>query len=146
MEAYLKPSFVEKTLIVNEEGELLDEKVNKHTYIANSKEEFWLMYSSMILVLKQSSDVKIKLFAYLLEKYGNGAEFAMNLSLKKKIAIEVGCKHRSLDLAFTTLIKEYIVVKIDTRLYKINPRHVFQGSTNERLSSLKAVLTICTNC
>lgn len=101
------------------------------------KEEFWLMFEGMIDILKKSSDVKIKLYASLLERYSKGQEFGMNKFFKETISLETGCKPRSLDLAFTNLIKENIVVKLGKSVYKINPLYVFQGSVLKRNESRK---------
>ena len=130
-----------------ETGELLDVTINRTTYLANTSEEFFLMYSSMVLILKGSTDVRMKLFASLLERYSKGQEFSMSKAFKEIMANECGCKPRSFDLAFTNLIKDHIIVKLGPSLYKINPRHVFQGSSSERNKSLKAVLELsCKDC
>lgn len=146
--SFLKTASTQTNTIVDSDtGEILDVTTNKTTYIANSKEEFYLMYSSMVLILKGSSDVKMKLFAALLERYSKGQEFSMSKSLKEIIAKETDCKPRSLDSAFTTLIRKNVVVKINTQLYKINPRHVFQGSSSNRNDALKAILELgCKDC
>jgi len=146
--SFLKTGAVNITETVDSDtGELLDVTINKTTYLANTKEEFYLMYSSMVLILKNSTDVKMKLFAGLLERYSSGQEFSMNKSLKLLIANECGCSPRSFDTAFTYLLEENIVVKIDSRLYRINPRHVFQGSTSDRNAELQAILTLhCKTC
>lgn len=129
-------------------GEVLDVTINKSTYIANSKEEFYLMYSSMVLILKSSSDVRMKLFASLLERYSQGQEFSMSKGLKDLIANETGCKSRSLDTAFTKLLDDNVIFKLpNTRLYKINPRHIFQGSSSNRNNALKAIIELgCKDC
>lgn len=146
--SYLKIGQRRRTEYVDSNtGEMLDVVNNNSTYLANTKEEFYLMYSSMVLILKGSSDVRMKLFASLLERYSKGQEFSMSKSLKIIIAKETGCKPRSFDSAFTYLLKENIILRIDTQLYKINPRHVFQGSSSERNHQLKAVLELyCKNC
>lgn len=133
--------------IDTQSGEIIDSITNRTTYLANTKEEFYLMYSSMVLILKGSSDVRMKLFAALLERYSKGQEFSMSKALKIIIAKETGCKPRSFDTAFTYLVKENIVVRIESQLYKINPRHVFQGSSSDRNSQLKAILELgCKDC
>ena len=146
--SFLKTGKEESTVYVDtESGEIVGGENNKTYYLANTKEEFWLMYSSMVLILKGSSDVKMKLFAALLERYSRGQEFSMSKSLKIIIAKETGCKPRSFDTAFSYLVKENIIVKIGAQLYKVNPRHVFQGSSSERNSQLKAVLELhCKEC
>lgn len=146
--SFLKESGTHTTDIIDiSSGEIVETIFNKTTYLANTKEEFYLMYSSMVLILKGSTDVKMKLFAALLERYSKGQEFSMSKSLKLIIAQETNCKPRSFDTAFSHLIKDNIVVKISSQLYRINPRHVFQGSSNERNNQLKAILELyCTDC
>lgn len=135
------------TIIDRETGEILDILSNKTTYLANTKEQFYLMYSSMVLIMKKSYDVRIKLFASLLERYSQGQEFSMSKSLKDVIARETYCKPRSLDSAFTYLVKNNIIVRIAPMLYRVNPRHVFQGSSSERNAELKAIIELgCKDC
>lgn len=146
--SFLKKGYTETKVVVDSDsGEIVDVFVNSSTYLANTKEEFYLMYSSMVLVLKGSSDVKMKLFAALLERYSQGQEFSMTKALKEVIATETGCKARSLDTAFTDLVRKNVIVKIGTQLYKVNPRHVFKGSTTSRNQALKAIIELgCREC
>lgn len=135
------------TIIDRETGEILSQTTNKDKYLAGSKEEFYLMYSSMVIILKSSSDVRMKLFASLLERYSKGVEFGMSADLKKIIASETGCSPRSLDSAMTDLVEKNIIVKLGRSLYRINPRHIFQGSSDNRNRELLAVIELhCPNC
>jgi len=112
-----------------------------------SEEEFYLMYSSMVLILKGSTDVRMKLFASLLERYSEGQEFSMSKGLKDLIAVECKCSPRSFDTAFSSLVKDNIIVRLNRGVYKVNPRHVFKGSRNKRNDSLKAIIQLgCKNC
>lgn len=96
---------------------------------------------------KRNSINPKELFASLLERYSSGQEFAMNGALKVLIASETGCNPRSFDNAFTFLVRENIIVRLNTQLYKINPRHIFKGSSDKRNSQLKAVLELhCKDC
>lgn len=146
--SYLKSSGTHTTEIVDvNTGEVIETITNKTTYLANTTEEFFLMYSSFVLVLKGSTDIRIKLFAYLIGKYSTGQPFQMGSGMKELIAEEFNCKPRSLDLAFTTLLKENIIIRLKPRLYRINPRHVFKGSTSDRNKELKSVIELyCKNC
>ena len=146
--SFLKTGNTHVTEIVDTTtGELVDVIYNKNTYLANTKEEFYLMYSSMVLILKGSTDVRMKLFAALLERYSQGQEFSMSKGLKEIMAQECNCQPRSFDKAFTSLIKENIVVKIGPSLYRINPRHVFRGSSTSRNEALKAIIELgCKDC
>lgn len=148
MKKHLKTTFTNSTITVDSEtGEVIDYDVNETKILAGSKEEFWIIYSSMILIMKKSKDVKMKLLASLFERYSKGQEFSLNASFKQIIADEVGCSARSLDNAFTELVREQIIVKLHKQLYRINPRHVFQGSSSERNKQLKVVLELyCETC
>ena len=130
-----------------ETGEVVETLINKTSYIANSAEEFFLMYASMVLILKGSTDVRMKLFAALLERYSKGQEFSLSKSLKEILAKETNCSPRSFDSSITSLVNDNIIVRIDHSLYRVNPRHVFQGSTSERNNKLKALIELgCKDC
>lgn len=145
--AYLKVGRSVITQTKDSNDVVTSRDINESNYLANSREEFYLMYSSMVLILKSSTDVKMKLFAALLERYAQGQEFSMNKSLKALIAEETKCSARSLDSSFTFLVKHNYVVKLNSQLYRINPRHVFQGSSSERNKQLVAVLKLhCPTC
>lgn len=148
MKKHLKTAFRATTAVIDSDsGEILDYEINNTKILAGSKEEFWLVYSSMILIMKQSKDVKIKLLASLFERYSKGQEFSLNSSFKAIIASEVKCSPRSLDNAFTELVRENVIIKLQKQLYRINPRHIFQGTTSERNKQLKAVLELyCSDC
>jgi hypothetical protein len=105
-------------------------------------EDPYLMYPSMVEVLKKSSDVKLKLFASLIERNADGREFVINKSLKEVMAIECGCKPRSFDSAITSLIKDQILIKVAPAFYKINPNHVFKGTTTSQNKSVRSVTKI----
>jgi hypothetical protein len=102
------------------------------------------MYSSMVLILKGSSDSRMKLFASLLDRYSKGQEFSLTAHLKGVISKETKCSARTLERSFASLVKENVIVKVGSRAYSVNPRHVFQGSMKERNNTLKAILQI--NC
>lgn len=146
--SFLKTGSLKVTETVDfETGQIMDTQVIHTTYLANSKEEFYLMYSSMVLILKGSTDVRMKLFAALLERYAHGQEFSVSKGLKQILADEVSCSPRSFDSAITSLVKDNVIVRISNALYKINPRHVFQGSSKDRNGALKAIIDLgCKDC
>lgn len=146
--SFLKQSFVEKVSVVDSEtGEILNESINKTNFLANTKEQFCLMYSSLMLFYLNSSLTEVKLFSALIMRYANGMSFSLGRGMRDEISQEANCSSRSLDNALTNLIKEKYIIKIGRNHFKINPRHVFKGSTNERDSQLKAVLELhCKDC
>jgi hypothetical protein len=110
----------------------------KHKEVAREiKEEFHLIYSSMFVVLKGCRDSGIQLFASLVERYADGREFGFGGTLKKIIAKETGCSPRTLESAFTSILNQKLILKIGYRLYRINPRFIFKGSTISRKQMLE---------
>lgn len=147
MKKHLRTGVQSTTVVVDEHGTILSEDTVRHTYVAGSKEEFYMMYSSMVIVLKQSTDVNIKLFAALLERYANGTEFAVNQTIRETIAQECGCNERSLANSLTRLVDMAMIFRVGRGTYKINPRHVFKGGSIERNKALKAIIELgCKDC
>ena len=138
---------INTTTVINADGEIIEEAVAKTTFLTKSKEEFYLMYSGMITLLKGSVDAKVKLLASLLERYPKGQEFSLNNALKMKIATEVNLSVRTVSVALTKLKKDNILVTVGKNLYTINPRYAFQGSTHSRNARLKVILELhCKDC
>jgi len=148
MRKHLRTSYTERTTVIDKEtGEILSEETHKNKYMVGSKEEFWLMYSSMVCILKGSKDLRMRLFGALLEDFSSGQTFGMSTYLKESIAKKIDCNPRSLENALTTLVADSIVYRIARNTYRINPRHVFQGSSHERDKSLRAIIELgCEDC
>jgi hypothetical protein len=128
--------------IIDEHGVVVDSNTTQIKFLAGSKEEFFLMYASFLVYLKRSPDLKVALFAALCQRYADGKEFVMGRIMKDIIAEECKCSSRSLDVAFTNLIKEELVVATKLRRYCINPRYVFKGYTNARDAHYKMLLEL----
>ena len=147
MKEHLKTGTTVITKYVDREtGEILDQEIETSKYLAGSKDEFFLMYSAMINVLKGCNDPEIILLAGLIERYSSGQSFAMTQHLKDEIGVGVNCSVLSFNRAFTELKRANIIVEPKSRLYKINPRFVFKGSSNNRGKHLKVVLEYCKEC
>ncbi len=146
--AHLKTGIVHTEVQVDTNtGEIVGMDINTAKYLASTKEEFWLAYATMLLFLKTSSDIKVKLFAALLERYGRGQTFSASKTLKDELAQECGCSSRSFDSSFTELHRRHVLVKLGHGAYRINPRHVFQGSSSDRNQNLKVILELhCPEC
>ena len=149
MKEHLRTSVKEVDSFVDlETGEVVSTMVNEQKYIAGTKSQFYLMYASMLSgIVSYSSDNKIKLFAALIEDYAEGQLFSFGKDMKSIFADRINCSSRSLDNSLSELVKIQFVVKAGRNLYRINPRHVFKGSTMDRKKALKAVLELeCPDC
>lgn len=139
---YLKRIQTHTVDVVNQEGEVIDTQTSTIKYLAGTKEDFFLAYASWIIYLKKSADLKVGLFAALIERYADGKEFVMGRAMKDIIAEECECSSRSLDLAFTQLLKEELIISTYPRRYKVNPRYAFKGSSKNRDAAYKVVLEL----
>ena len=141
----------EQIVIDKETGEILDVRANSKFVIANSDQEFYLMFASMleILVDKGSgSSTTTRVLAFLLNNYGHsGKPFAINKALKETMCSELGLAMVSIPLALNGLqqsINGYdpILYKSGRGYYRINPQHLFKGSLSDRRQILKAQLEL----
>ena len=148
MKSYLKTGYVEVENVVDEQGELVATEVKKHTYIADSKEEFFLCYTTLLSVFMNMSVAETRTFAYLLQHYADGSMFHISREIRLLIATITGLNERSIYNIIPFLEDKKVIVKIkDTKLHQINPRYAFKGSTMDRNKQLKMILELhCKDC
>lgn len=129
-------------------GEVIDTMTNKTAYLANSKEEFFMVYASALhLMMNTAKDVNVRLLAYLIQNNATGNVFSMSKGLKIIIADKINASPRTIDNSLSELIANKFIIRLERNTYKLNPRHVFQGGTSERNAALKAVLILeCPDC
>jgi hypothetical protein len=133
-------SLTNNNFLDNDTGELIKTDTNETKYLAKSKEYFFLAYSNFLVYLQKSRDIKVQLLASLMMRYLQGQEFSMGRQFKDRIANECGCASRSLDVPFSELVKDGIIIPITSRLYILNPIIAFQGEG--RTAKLKFVLEL----
>lgn len=124
------------------------EKIKVHRLVG--KEEFYLVFGALVHSLQSEMHInEVKVFAFLVEKYNN-AEFSMSMPLKKEICRRTGIKHpHSVNNALKKLSEKPVpmVVELEPRYYRINPRFVFRGPSSERDRQLQAIIELgCENC
>lgn len=127
-------------ILDRETGELIQTDSYENRYLVNSKEYFFLAYSYFLVYLQKSKDIKVQLLASLMMRYLQGQEFSMGRQFKDRIAKECNCASRSLDVPFSELIKEQVVIPLTSRLYILNPIIAFKGGDKERKNRLRFVL------
>ena len=131
------------------DGEIVSSTIDTLKYIANDKQEFYLVFASMLTTLMGSSttNIKIKLLAYILREYGGGQRFTNSVSERMLISKDFECSARSLERAYDQLLEDKIIYKVLKNMYKLNPRHVFKGSTENRKKELQIALSNdCPEC
>jgi len=131
--------------VVSEDGELLDRTVKGHKYMAGSREEFLMIYASLLSAFISMSQAQIRVYGYLL-RYADGAKFAVNKSLRIQMQEEIDINERTIYNTLTELEDKTLIFK-HNGIYQINPRFAFRGSTKDRDGALMAIVELgCKNC
>lgn len=135
--------------VINEDGELLDRQIKHHKYIANTKEEFFIGYVSLLGIFLNLSAPCIKVYAYLLSYNKAGEPIGINKGVKTIMSDVIGIKMTTIDNTLGELVKSNLLYRPrDIRgVYYINPRYAFKGSTKDRNNTLKTIIELgCKDC
>lgn len=148
MSSRLKTGMITVTEVIDKEtGELIEQNIKKHTYIANSKEEFMFIYVNALPVFIGLSGPAKSVYAMLLKDYNTKSVFEIGGAMRSHIASYIGIGKSTVANAFTELVNAGFLYSQSKGLYQINPRYAFKGSTSERNDALKAIIELgCTNC
>ncbi len=143
----LKTSSVEvETLIDYSTGEVLDVNTKTHSFIANSKESFLLLYSTMLSAFNGMEQSEIRVLGFLL-RYADGTVFSIDKSIRIEISKVTSLSERTIYNTVKVLESKNLIFKHDSGAYQVNPRYAFQGSTLERNNALKVLIELgCKDC
>ena len=124
-------------------GEVLSETEKQHTYMAGSKEQFFLMYATTLSIFyKDLSGPEIKLYAYLLDHYNFGSSIVITRPLKEEIGTVIGLKVGTIDNALNAIVKTGLIYRTAKTMFKLNPRYAFKGSQADRSKQLKFIIEV----
>lgn len=146
-EAHLKTAVKEINRVIDKEtGELLEENIKTHSYIAADKDEFLLMYSALIGVFEKMTQGQIRVFGFLL-RYSNAIPFSINKGMRLEIASRTGLNERTIYNVITQLCEMKLLYQNNTSVFYVNPRYAFKGSTSTRKEKLKVMIELgCKDC
>lgn len=146
--SYLKRSISNTELVVSADGEVLDRNIKEYKYLAETKEQFFIGYVSMLaLFYEQLSGPEIKVYAYLLAHYNFDSTIAIVKGIKEEMVKKIGGSTRTIDNALVTLVAKKLLYTTGRAIYKLNPRYAFKGSTGDRNKLLKVILELeCPDC
>lgn len=147
MKSHLKTSIKEITNVIDSKtGELLDTEIKEHSYLANTKEEFFMGYSALIGVFMKMNQAEIRIFGYCL-RFAKGVKFDISKKMRISMAHEIDINERTIHNTLPILLEKKLLFVHDDGLYQINPRYAYRGSTSERNQALQAVLKLhCKDC
>lgn len=145
---FLKTSIIDRmTVIDGDSGEILEQREKKYKYLAKNKEEFFIIYTSLIGVFKKLSNPGVKVYCYLLENYNIGTCIAISTQLRGLIGKDLKLGSGTVANTLTELMEKKLIYNVDWGIYKLNPRYAFQGSTADRDKLLRVVLEVeCPEC
>ncbi|GAB4044126.1 replication/maintenance protein RepL [Spirosoma litoris] len=146
--SYLKASLVERDNYFDADtGDIVKVDQKIHTYIANSKEEFLLVYTSLLSIFKDLTYGAIQVYAYLLLHYRPGTPIEIGRKTRKEIANHSSISESNVANSLTELKKCKLVFSPEQKIYYLNPRYAFRGNTSSRNRELKAIIELgCKNC
>lgn len=143
--SYLKTAFSEKVITVDEDGVVKNETIKKHTFLAETKEEFFLGYAGLIGLFQKMNQAEIRIFGYCLN-YRN-AKFDISKKVRLSMGKEIDLNERTILNTIPLLLEKKILYKYEDGLYQINPRYVFYGSSKDRNNELKTIIELgCRDC
>lgn len=141
------------THTVTEGDRIKQVDVKEHKYLANTKEEFLLVYTQLLSVIYEKlSHPGIRVFSYMLQNYKCGTPFSITKGLKEQMAeiMSKGNKPISggtISNALTELVEKKLLFSNAKGIYNLNPRYAFKGSTKDRNAMLKVTLELqCKDC
>jgi hypothetical protein len=142
MKSYLKTHTVEISKVVDSNtGELIDESIKRHKYLADAKDEFFLGYSALTEAFMEMSMAEIRIFGYLL-RYAKGVKFDITKKLRLDISKLANLNERTILNTLPSLLEKKIILKHKSGLYQLNPLYVFIGSTSDRKKELKTIIEL----
>jgi len=146
--AYLKTSHTNVQTVVDTNGEVIDQEIQNIKYLANTQEEFFIIYASTIgIVEKGMSQAESSLYAHLLQNYNIGAEIGISKQLRINLGKKLGLNERTILNTLGMLANKKLIYTTSKGIYKINPRYAYKGSTINRNRQLKFVLEVeCPDC
>lgn len=144
--SYLKTGLKEINNFIDvNTGELIDSEVKHHKYMVD-KDDFLLVYSSLLGVFNKMEQSEIRVFSYLLQ-YANGTKFSIGKSLRIEISKITKLNERTIYNTVKVLENKKLIFKLESGAYLVNPRFAFQGSKIDRNRSLKAIIELgCKDC
>ena len=127
-------------------GELLDEDIKEHKYLAETTDDFFLGYSSLLGIFMGMNQAEIRIFGYCL-RYAKGVKFDISKRLRVSMSNEISLNERTILNTLPDLLDKRVLYKHSDGLYQVNPRHAFSGRTKERNKELKVIMELgCKDC
>jgi predicted transcriptional regulator len=124
-----------------ETGEEVHLDIKKHSYLSDKKEEFLLLYTSVLAIFNNLDQSEIRVYSVLLEN-ADGQIFGIDKPFRNHIAEKTNLNERTVYNTIIKLIEKGLLIKHSIGTYQINPKYAFKGSSRDRNDELKVVLEL----
>lgn len=146
--SYLRTSHTDTNTVVTADGEVISQEINNIKYLANTQEEFFIIYASAIGIIESGmSQAETSLYAHLLRNYSVGAEIGISKQMRINLGKKLELNERTVLNTLGMLVEKKLIYTVSKGIYKLNPRYAYKGSTFNRNRDLKFVLEVeCPHC
>ncbi len=130
-------------------GEILSTEIKKHTYITDDKEQFMLLYTKLLSIFQDTEMTlpEIRVFSHLLEIWNFSQEYEIGRSTCVLLGEKFKLKPESVRNAVYKLKDRGLIFSRKPKLFMLNPRYAFKGSSMLRKEALKTIITLgCKDC
>jgi predicted transcriptional regulator len=130
-----------------ETGEIIDTNVKKIDILINP-DDFCLVYSGFwnVLLDYTLSKADVEMFAYLIHNYSDGTPFSITSYTKEEVAKKSKKSITTYNNSTRCLLKNNLIYSVKGKVYKINPKYAFNGSSKNRHKAVIEMLSICKDC
>lgn len=148
MKSYLKTVRTDTQTTIDEStGEIIDQEVIHHKVMTQDREEFYLIYASLIGLLGALSSPAVRVLSYVLLNYKPGSQFEIGGATRTIMAEKVKLSSSAIVKGLAELVEENVLYSPSRSMYIINPRFAFKGSTSDRSKGIRALIELgCTEC
>jgi hypothetical protein len=148
MKAHLKTVYTEaQTTIDSETGEVIDVTTKEVKVLTDTREEFLQFYISLEAKIIEMSLSEERLLMYCIIHCDRNNVINIGSYAKKEINNKYKIASSTIANGLSQLMSKGVIVRVGRGAYKINPRYVWKGNSNDRRSSLKYFLEVeCPNC
>jgi len=99
--SFLKTSINEKITVMDSDGVVQQETIKKHTFLANTKEEFFLGYAGLIGMFQKMNQAEIRIFGYCLNY--RSAKFDISKKVRLSMSKQIDLNERTILASIGTL-------------------------------------------
>lgn len=132
-----KITYIEENIKINAETGEISEQETKRVIKIPREEDYVKIYIKHINYLNNLPNGLDEIIYALLKKINYQNQIVINSAIKRQIANELGKTFNTINQYITKLVKNDILIRVDTGIYYLNPIFYGKGSWKEILELRK---------